>query len=59
MPIEPRKGNLQFVCRVLDSTNNDKRKTHDVKDDPLSSFTSRTFFRAIGMDDDDTINFHS
>jgi hypothetical protein len=56
--IEPRKGhtkgNLRFVCRVLNSTNNDKKKTHDVKDDPLSSFTSRTFFEAIGMDDDVT-----
>jgi hypothetical protein len=56
--IEPRKGhtkgNLRFVCRVLNSINNDKKKTHDVKDDPLSSFTSRTFFKAIGMDDDTT-----
>jgi hypothetical protein len=55
--IEPRKGhtkgNLRFVCRVLNSTNSDKMKTHDVEGDPLSSFTSRTFFRAIGMDDDD------
>jgi hypothetical protein len=56
--IEPRKGhtkgNLRFVCRVLNSTNNDKMKTHDVEGDPLSSFTSRTFFKAIGMDDDVT-----
>jgi hypothetical protein len=56
--IEPRKGhtkgNLRFVCRVLNSTNSDKKKTHDVEGDPLSSFTSRTFFRAIGMDDDTT-----
>jgi hypothetical protein len=56
--IEPRKGhvkgNLRFVCRVLNSTNNDKKKTHDVEGDPLSSFTSRTFFKAIGVNDDTT-----
>jgi hypothetical protein len=56
--IEPRKGytkgNLRFVCRVLNSINHDKQKTRDVKDVPLFSFTSRTFFKAIGVDDDVT-----
>jgi hypothetical protein len=56
--IEPRKGhikgNLRFVCRVLNSINHDKQKTHDIEGDPPSSFTSRTFFRAIGINDDTT-----
>jgi len=51
--IEPRKGhvkgNLRLICRFLNSTNNDKKKTHDHADDPESMWTRESFLNYIGV----------